>query len=400
MLPPPPPPPLPPPPPRPSSPLLTHSRPLPPARARRAGGWCVSLDDCLARATKPVYAGEPSIGSSSAWGAGPCTPDTLSTTPPCTADGGSGGLLSLDPAVNPLSGATRVWLGYCDGGSFSGDVDAPVPYNATVNLYFRGKRILEATIATLQDSFGLAAATAVVVSGCSAGGNAAYFQADHVASLVHARSPAARVVAAPGAGMFLDVLSYAGTNNVEAMYGWVFHSMNLMTSVKAACVADVAPRDASLCFIPPVMLKYIDVPIFVSNSLTDAAQRTWIMALPCSPSAGNCNASELAYVDAFRVEMISALAPVLNSGGRHAAWLVSCDVHMVQDVDGAWANITVPDTSGRPLLQRDAFANWWAQTPGAPVVAIDLPWTQGAGQFGGNPQCGNYGPVPSPPGGG
>ena len=364
------------------------------------GGWCTSIQNCFDRATKPVYAGEPSIGSSSAWGAGPCTPDTLSTTPPCTADGGSGGLLSLDPAINPLSGATRVFLGYCDGGSFSGDVDAPVPYNATYNLFFRGKRILDASIATLQDSFGLASASAVVVSGCSAGGNAAFFQADYVASLVHARSPSTRVVTAPGAGFFLDVPSYAGVNNVEDQYAWVFNSMNVITSVKAACVAAVAPRDPSLCFIPPVMLPFIEVPIFVSNSLTDAAQQSWVMALPCNPASGNCNASELAYVDAFRVDMISALAPVLDSGGRHGAWLVSCSVHMVQDVDGAWANITVPDVDGNPLLQRDAFANWFYQKPGAPVVAIDLPWTAGAGKFGGNAQCGNYGPVPSPPGGG
>ena len=362
----------------------------------------MSLEDCYMRATKPVYAGEPSIGSSAAWGAGPCTPDTLATTPPCAADGGSGGLLSLDPAVNPLSGSTRVWLGYCDGGSFSGDVDAPVPYNASVSLFFRGKRILDAIIATLQDgAFGLADAEAVVVSGCSAGGNAAFFQADHIAELVHARNATTRVVAAPGAGFFLDTLSYAGENNVEAMYKWVFDSMNAITSVNAKCVADIAPRDPSLCFIPPVMVKYVGVPLFVSNSLTDAAQLSWIMALPCNPSSGGCNASELAYVDDFRAQMVTALAPVLNSGGRHGAWLVSCVVHMVQDVDGAWSNITVPAVSdGTPVSQRDAFANWFFSRGVGPVVAVDVPWTRGAGPNGGNAACGNYGPVPSPPGGG
>jgi len=79
----------------------------------QGGGWCVSLDDCLARATKPVYAGEPSIGSSTQWGEGPCRADTLSTTPPCSADGGSGGLLSLNASVNPdFHDATRVWFAY------------------------------------------------------------------------------------------------------------------------------------------------------------------------------------------------------------------------------------------------------------------------------------------------
>ncbi len=366
----------------------------------QGGGWCTSLDDCYERATKPVYPGEPSIGSSAAWGAGPCTPDTLETTPPCTSDGGSGGLLSLDPDVNALSGSTRVWLGYCDGGGFSGDVDAPVAYNASVNLYFRGKRILEAIVDTLQNpAFGLAAAEAVVVSGCSAGGNAAFFMADHIASLVHARNASTRVVAAPGAGFFLDTTSYAGANNVEWLYKWVFDTMNVVTSVKASCVAAIAPRDPSLCMIPPIFLPFIDLPLFVSNSLTDAAQLSWIMALPCEPSSGNCNASELAYVDNYRSLMVDALAPVLSSGGRHGAWLVSCVVHMVQDVDGAWGNITVPGVpSGVPLLQRDAFSSWFFGRAGD-VVGVDLPWTQGRGAHGGNSACGNYGPVPSAPGG-
>ena len=375
--------------------------PTTPSPHAAGGGWCTSIEDCYARATKPVYAGEPSIGSSAAWGAGPCTPDTLATTPPCTADGGSGGLLSLDPTVNPLSGSTRVWLGYCDGGGFAGDVDAPVPYNSSVNLYFRGKRILEAIVDTLQNDFGLAAAEAVVVSGCSAGGNAAFFMADHIASLVHARNASTRVVAAPGAGFFLDTTSYGGANNVEAMYKFVFDSMNVITSVKASCVAAIAPRDPSLCMIPPVFLPFIGVPLFVSNSLTDAAQLSWIMALPCTPSSGGCNASELAYVDNYRSLMIDALQPVLNSGGRHGAWLVSCEVHMVQDVDGAWTNITVAGVpSGRPLLQRDAFSAWFFGTGAADVVGIDAPWTQGGGVHGGNAACGNYGPVPSSPGGG
>ena len=295
-----------------------------------------------------------------------------------------------------------MWLGYCSGDSFSGDVDAPYKYNATFSLYFRGRRILDAIVATLQDdAFGLVAAEAVIVSGCSAGGNAAFLQADHVAELVHARNASTRVVGAPGAGFFLDTLSYGGVNNAEPLYSFIYKTMNLGTSVRAQCVADVAPRDPSVCFIPPVALKYVEVPLFVSNSLTDAAQQSWIMALPCNPASGNCNASELAYVDDFHDRMVAALEPVLTSNGRHGAWLVSCSVHMVQDVDGAWGNITVIDSiTGESVTQRDAFSNWYTQKAGAAMTGVDVAWTKGTGAHGGNPACEAYGPVPSSPGGG
>ena len=81
----------------------------------QGGGWCSSNDDCAARAfAGPVYANEPSLGSSTLWGPGPCSPELSNSTPPCVADGGSGGVLSSNHTLNPtLSDATKVWVGEC-----------------------------------------------------------------------------------------------------------------------------------------------------------------------------------------------------------------------------------------------------------------------------------------------
>lgn len=78
--------------------------------ATAGGGWCSSNADCAARAFDgPVYANEPSLGSSKLWGPGPCTPALANSTPPCVADGGSGGLLSSNATINPLlASATKV----------------------------------------------------------------------------------------------------------------------------------------------------------------------------------------------------------------------------------------------------------------------------------------------------
>lgn len=70
----------------------------------QGGGWCTSIDNCVQRVNQPVYAGEPSLGSTVNWGEGPCTPDMTSNSPPCVADGGSGGRLKRE---QPLAGSGR-----------------------------------------------------------------------------------------------------------------------------------------------------------------------------------------------------------------------------------------------------------------------------------------------------
>lgn len=50
----------------------------------QGGGWCINLDDCLARSTTE-------LGSSTSWPATGCPTD----------DGGCAGMYNADPAINP-----------------------------------------------------------------------------------------------------------------------------------------------------------------------------------------------------------------------------------------------------------------------------------------------------------
>lgn len=361
----------------------------------QGGGWCVGLDDCRARAFDgPVYANEPSLGSSSLWGPGPCTPALANNTPPCVADGGSGGLLSSNATINPtLHGATKVWIGYCSGDSFSGAQVNPVAVNATRSVFFRGDAILRATIAALVADHGMGAADAVLLKGCSAGGVAVYSQADMVRALVAAAAPQARFAALPGAGLFLDALSFRGVNIDESIFAWIFSAANLSATGSAACKAAFG-KDAWRCTFAANAIPFIASDLFVANSLADAASQSFIMDLPCDPASGRCSPAALAYLDAFGEQMIANLSTVLAPGSRHGAFLLSCSVHMVENVDGAVDAIRV---GGRTL--NDVFAAWWTRDASSPHTAVDAVWTRGAGVGGGNPDCGNYGPLPSRPGG-
>lgn len=68
-------------------------------------------------------------------------------------------------------------------------------------LYFRGFRNLEAILADLVARRALKNATDLVLTGCSAGGLAAYLHADYIAALV----PNATVIAAPDSGVLFPI---------------------------------------------------------------------------------------------------------------------------------------------------------------------------------------------------
>ena len=145
------------------------------------GGWCTSIENCFDRGQAKTY------GSSEDWRSTVVceledggsfddvkkpTPTPLKGSLPCHADGGMHGLLSPDPAANPMTyNWNKVFIGYCDGASMGGNVDKPVPVPDSKDVvFFRGRAILDAAYDKLLDKLDLNHATDVLVSGSSAGG--------------------------------------------------------------------------------------------------------------------------------------------------------------------------------------------------------------------------------------
>ena len=286
----------------------------------QGGGWCTSNGDCAGRAKSP-------LGSSSSWAASGCP---NSNAPVCYADGGDSGMLSNISALNPdLWAWTKVFVNYCDGGSYAGALEAPITVG-TQTIYYRGAYILDAIYSELLQHRGLAAASTVVVKGCSAGGLAAFLHVDRIAAKVHAVNPGARVLGAPGAGFFLGEAAPFSGGGYLSDYKWVYAAHNVSGNVNDACVADkVGSGTDWKCFIAPEVLPYIKTPIFVSNSLSDAWQAGAIMGLGCSPQAeGKCSPAQMTYLSNFRAQMRAGLAPVLAPGSPHGGFLQGCFVHV------------------------------------------------------------------------
>jgi hypothetical protein len=135
------------------------------------GGWCTGTASCARRALTVLGSSSPKYHDK-----------TLSLPSGCRCDGG--GYFSSSPARNPLMHDwNQVFVNYLDGGSFSGNQSVP-DSNGTgaPKIYYRGRRILDAVLDSLLTTQGMGAATDVVLSGCSAGGQAIYLQADYVAT--------------------------------------------------------------------------------------------------------------------------------------------------------------------------------------------------------------------------
>jgi hypothetical protein len=186
---------------------------------------------------------------------------------------------------------------YCDGVSFSGDNTDPVsvPDGKVSPIFFRGKRLLDANLASLMQTRGLRAATAVVLRGHSAGGLATYLHADYVRSKLPATL--GFYAAVPDAGFFLDHERYVPAGLGERHFGmemritWALANAN--GSFNAACVAAhrTTPSD---CIFPQNFAQHLATPLHVTQSQYDAWQLPNILGLGCDPPKGDCNASQLA----------------------------------------------------------------------------------------------------------
>ena len=91
-------------------------------------------------------------------------------------------MFSSDPVMNPLTyNWNKIYVGYCDGASFSGARKE----KASNGLHYKGYFILGAVYSTFFDKFGMGEATEVIVSGTSAGGLSVFLHLDQIAELIN-----------------------------------------------------------------------------------------------------------------------------------------------------------------------------------------------------------------------
>ncbi|OEL33152.1 Pectin acetylesterase 8 [Dichanthelium oligosanthes] len=122
------------------------------------------------------------------------------------------GILSDTPDYNPdFYNWNKVKVRYCDGSSFTGDVEEVDP---TTNLHYRGERIWQAVMEDLLAK-GMDKAENALISGCSAGGLTSILHCDRFHDLLPL---GARVKCLSDAGFFINEKDVAGVGYIAAFF--------------------------------------------------------------------------------------------------------------------------------------------------------------------------------------
>ncbi|XP_057844988.2 pectin acetylesterase 8 isoform X1 [Cryptomeria japonica] len=249
------------------------------------GGWCHNITACSKRA-------HTRLGSSIYMGG------KLAFS----------GILSDNQSQNPdFYNWNRVKIRYCDGASFTGDMEE---VNQIYKLYYRGQRIWQAVMEDLLLK-GMNKAKQALLSGCSAGGLTSFLHCDNFRELL---PKSATVKCLGDAGFFIDVQDISGEYFIRSYFNEIIRLQGSVKNLPRNCTSTMNP---SKCFFPQYLLPYIETPLFVLNAAYDSWQIKNILAPSeadpyrlwqlCKLDIKNCNSEQLEVMQGYRKEMLSAL---------------------------------------------------------------------------------------------
>ncbi|KAM3264179.1 pectin acetylesterase 8-like [Capsicum annuum] len=273
------------------------------------------------------------------------------------------GMLSNDPKFNPeFYNWNRVYVRYCDGGSFTGDVEAIHP---GTGLHYRGARIFKAIIEDLLAQ-GMNTSENAILSGCSAGGLTTILHCDNFGALL---PKSAKVKCFSDAGYFIDHKDISGGAYIEQFFNDVVTLHGSAKNLPPSCTSTMKP---GLCFFPQNVAQQIQTPLFIINAAYDHWQVRNILVAPgtdpkgvwksCRANIKNCPPDQLQVLQGFRLDFLKALEGLGPSSTR-GYYINSCFTHC-QTLDQAnWFgpnsprlfNKSIAEAVGDWLLDKDQF---------------------------------------------
>jgi len=341
----------------------------------QGGGWCYSEEDCARRS-------ETDIGSSA----------KMNVTVEY------GGIMSENKTINPeFYDWNHVFMAYCDGASFAGDLADPIRVNGKL-IYFRGYRNLKAIMNDLLHERGMNKATEVLLCGSSAGGLAVYLHADQIGEMLP--GSVHRYKAIPFSGVFLDHPNAENIPVYTPQIQKVFSMQNCTAGVNVRCLVSKSPRYMHLCMMAEYTMQHTETPLFVMNSAYDSWSTECILgsepvveptilngncsAVPgwynCELNHSQCTQNQWAQIEQWGndySDRIENNAAVLADG--NGIYEYSCHRHCAEL--GHWDTITVQGT-----VMRDALIKWY-YSKNEPASKHTYKDCKNKGSFCCNPTC-------------
>ncbi|KAK6782775.1 hypothetical protein RDI58_020571 [Solanum bulbocastanum] len=173
------------------------------------------------------------------------------------------GMLSNEQKFNPeFYDWNRVFVRYCDGGSFTGDVEAIDP---GTGLHYRGERIFKAIMEELLAQ-GMNKSKYAILSGCSAGGLTTILHCDNFKILL---PNSVKVKCFSDAGYFVNIEDISRKPFIQQFFNDVVTLHGSAKNLPPSCTSKLEP---GLCFFPQNAAQQIQTPLFIINSAYDGWQ--------------------------------------------------------------------------------------------------------------------------------
>ncbi|CAL9226057.1 unnamed protein product [Arabidopsis halleri] len=298
------------------------------------GGWCTDVASCNER--KGTMKGSSKF---------------------MNKDFGFSGILGGKQSTNPdFYNWNRIKVRYCDGSSFTGNVEAVNPAN---KLFFRGARVWRAVIDDLM-ARGMKNAQNAILSGCSAGALAAILHCDTFRAIL---PRTASVKCVSDAGYFIHGKDITGGSYIESYYSKVVALHGSAKSLPVSCTSKMKPE---LCFFPQYVVPSMRTPLFVINAAYDSWQIKNVLAPTavdkgkqwknCKLDLKKCSAAQLKTVQGFRDQMMRALSPVHSTPSR-GLFLDSCHAHCQGGSAASWSGDKGPQVANTRIAK--AVGNWF-----------------------------------------
>ncbi|KAL3613811.1 hypothetical protein CASFOL_041885 [Castilleja foliolosa] len=272
------------------------------------GGWCNTTSDCIGR----------SIG----W---------LGSSYSRNNKTYYNGLLTGNQTYNPeFYNWNRVFLVYCDGASFSGDVEEVDPQT---NLHYRGARIFNAIMEDLLAK-GMSNAENVILSGSSAGGLATLFHCDNFRQQVVPN--AKRVKCISDSGFFMHAKNLPGVKEREDYFTKIVDLHQMAKTIPTSCTSKMNP---GLCLFPEYLVDDIQTPLFILESSFDyhqlremitpyigAGKPEWVNCMVENFNLTHCSSCQLKTMQEFQKTFINTLQNLKDKSSR-GMFVHTCFLH-------------------------------------------------------------------------
>ncbi|URE18001.1 pectinacetylesterase domain containing protein [Musa troglodytarum] len=307
------------------------------------GGWCSTVEDCVER--KSNFRG------------------SSKHMPPLSFSGMLGGVQKSNPDFYNWN---RVKIRYCDGASFTGDIETVDP---ATDLHFRGARVWRAIMKDLLAK-GMNKAENALLGGCSAGGLTTILHCDSFRSLLPA---SAKVKCFSDAGYFIDAKDISGADSIQSFYGDVVKLHASANNLPSSCTSrlpasKVGKRGGHNADTPFILNAAYDQWQIRNILVPTSADRnnTWG---DCKLDIKKCSQDQLQTLQGFRTTFLNAL-PGAGSSST-GLFILSCHAHCQSGDADTWFAADSPRIDNTPIGK--AVGDWYFDRSSA-VRKIDCPY--------------------------